>query len=604
MFILPGYTLVRTFDLPTSGTIEKWFYSMSLSVAIAPVLGLVLDATVGFNTVSVLVSLLIVDGWGLILVIGRIPRVLRLGPDFLNQVVRLVASNGRFILGVIAACLLTIFNWVSALGTHPIDMGAHVFWAKTIMNTGHIPDYAIVEPLDQAVKFTYGSHLLLAQFFLLSPIPIEEYYWVLPLIGSVGLWVAVLLLTFQITSSKWGSILAATLFGTAYHSGGYIQRGNLPDIIGYLLLVSVLYTTLRVRNASNFSFSLGLMSISVIPYHQLATVVLPTVLLTWMALSYVRSRTELAKTLRNVVSGRRHILFWTGMVVLAGILAGSVTYVNSSALSQLASSGWRPFVAPVYEDIFVPGIFLGVLGTAGLVVSARFRTIRHAVLLSWVVALVFLANALIIGIPVPDPQRFLWRLTEPFSIAAGVIFVEIAKRVPVSQGSILRSLIHHKGGRVNLPLLAIILFLILSSLHVSTVVSPAPRYGRAESFYEDDVSIGKWLANNSTANVVVLNDVDFDETATWVQVYSMRVHFIYKISYASIVAPANYVQIYRDTEFLYLYPNSTATLQIINRYDISYVIAHASQIPLFQSSQYFTPTYRVGESALFETKRE
>jgi len=41
-------------------------------------------------------------------------------------------------------------------------------------------------------------------------------------------------------------------------------------------------------------------------------------------------------------------------------------------------------------------------------------------LLGWISALIFLANALLIGIPIPDPLRFLWRLSEPFSILGGI----------------------------------------------------------------------------------------------------------------------------------------------------------------------------------------
>lgn len=602
-FILPGYSLTRVFKLPSSRPIETLFYSLSLSVTVVPILGLLLNATIGLNTMSVLVGFLVVGSWGLISVLRRFYILLGSGIDSLRRMVQLFRNSSRLVIGVLAAGLLTLLNWVSAIGTHSIDMGAHVFWAKTIIDTARIPDYAIVEPLDQAVKFTYGSHLMLAQFFLVAPIPIENYSWIPSVIGSIGLWIGVLLLAFQLTGSKWAAILSATLFGTAYHPGGYIQRGNLPDIIGYLLLASIFYAVLRLKNEDNFSYPLGLTSVSVIPYHQLATVILPTTVMIGLGLSYFHSRTEVTRTLRRVLLQRARVLFWSGLALLAAVFASTVTYVSANALSQLATSGWKPFVVPLYEDLLVPGTFLGILGTAGLILGVRFKKLGITLVLSWVFALVFLANALVVGIPIPDPQRFLWRLTEPLSIAAALTFLEIGRRIPRNYTSISSFLKTVNTGRVRLPFALMLLSIIFLSVHVSTVASLSPRYYRAETFYFDDIIIGKWLRENAPATSVTLNNADRDETATWVQVYSMRPHFIYKLDYVTVVAPANYVQIYIDAQILYESPGSSATLQIIQRYNVSYAVAHEEEITLFEASPYFRPVLEVGRSALFETNR-
>src|SRR5205807_2804563 len=131
--------------------------------------------------------------------------------------------------------------------------------------------------------------------------------------------------------------------------------------------------------------------------------------------------------------------------------------------------------------------------------------------------------------PVPDPGRFLCRLTEPFSILGAVLacFVVDAIRA-FHETSKPPSLVWIRRNRVRLA----VSFLLVAIIAVQIVglVTPAlegtrdafslpPRYHQAEVFYQDDKQIGVWLATNAPATAVTANDVDLDQTATWIQVY-------------------------------------------------------------------------------------
>jgi len=606
VFFLPGLSLAQVFRLKFANLAETLFYSISLSFALVVAIGFVLGNTLGINTITVLAAYILVgivgassvihDSW---IFLSKRQNLWRTLYDNTKR------THFKFIISVLIVATITALNWSSAIGTHAIDMGEHVFWAKTIIATGTLPNYLSVEPLDQAVKFTYGAHLMLAQFFLLSGIPIEDYSWIPTLIGSIAVSMGVALLTFRVTESKWASILAAVLYGTAYAPGGYIERGNLPDIAGYLLLVSTLFSIIRVRKNTTFAYPLGLTAVSVIPYHQLATVILPVVIVFAIVFSYFRSRSELIETFRTLFANRYHLVFWAAMILLAATYAGTATYVSGSAASQLVTGNWRPYVAPPYLDLVVPGIVLGVLGTAGFIGSLRRRTLTYVLLMSWVISLLFLANALLIGIPLVDPSRFLWRLTEPLSILAAAFasFVVTTKVLRTFRKAIrARSLVGSRPDR--LKLVAAIFVISMVGVQVIGMISSQPSYRVIEVFYQDDKRIGLWLAANASSTAVIANDADVDQTATWLQPFSMKLHFIYRVDFAATVAPANYIQIYKDMEILYESPSDLRVPLIIHDYNLTYVVAHTNEIPLFSSTRCFgpAPIFQSGNSGLFGSK--
>jgi hypothetical protein len=233
-------------------------------------------------------------------------------------------------------------------------------------------------------------------------------------------------------------------------------------------------------------------------------------------------------------------------------------------------------------------------------------------LLGWISALIFLANALLIGIPIPDPLRFLWRLSEPFSILGGIfacfVVTLLARDTPLALPLVRlqRRWIRSAGALLMIAIIGVQMAgLVVPSLEgISDVWSSPPRYRHIEAFYEDDKQIGRWLALNASPTAVIANDADVDATATWVQVYSMKLHFIYRVDFAAIVAPANYIQIYQSTKILYENPSDARVPLIIQSYNLTYVVAHTAELPLFSSSPYFcrTPTFQSGGSALFATK--
>jgi len=300
------------------------------------------------------------------------------------------------------------------------------------------------------------------------------------------------------------------------------------------------------------------------------------------------------------------------MVLLAFAYAATTTYVSSSAASQLVTGNWRQYVPAIYIDPLVPGATLGLLGIAGIIATVKRKALEFMMLFGWTSALFFLTNSLLIGIPIPDPLRFLWRLTEPFAILGAIFgYLVLGRRVLPKSSPITRFewIRRRKVPLLGTSLLTIIIAVQIGSLAMPvlegtpSVLSLPPRYLPVEAFYRDDKQIGLWLATNSPPTAVITIDDDVDSTSTWVQVYSMRLHFLYRADFAAIVAPANYIQIYKGMTILYESPSDGRVPMIIRDYNITYVVAHTDEIALFASAPCFghSPVFQSGGSALFAT---
>ena len=209
VFLLPGYSISCLFRLKFANFAESIFYSLSLSFASVVLIGFILGNTIGINTTTVLASFCIAGFVGAVSIGRKLWIYLATRANLRLLLIDLRRVDPKLFLPALVAAAVAGFNWYSAIGTHREDMGEHVFWAKTIIATGRLPNYFSVEPLDQAAKFTYGAHLILAQFFLLAGLPIEEYTWITTLIGSIGIFSGVVSITLRITESKLAALIAA-----------------------------------------------------------------------------------------------------------------------------------------------------------------------------------------------------------------------------------------------------------------------------------------------------------------------------------------------------------------------------------------------------------
>src|SRR2546428_4344638 len=142
IFLFPGLSLGRILRLPFANIWETLFYSISLSLAAIVGIGFVLGTTVGINQGSVLAAFLFVSIIGIASISLSLWNSLQRARNPWKIITAYSAkARSKVMLAGVAAVAVTAINWSSAIGTHPVDMGEHVFWAKVIMTTSRLPNY-------------------------------------------------------------------------------------------------------------------------------------------------------------------------------------------------------------------------------------------------------------------------------------------------------------------------------------------------------------------------------------------------------------------------------------------------------------------------------
>jgi len=608
--LLPGAALAFCLKVRAEHLSGLVFVIAALGTALQPILGVLLDATFGISTVTLVLTY---SGTSIfLLVLGTLRRGYTLASfhTFLGRALDVAKAPRKWLPplgGVLAVGAIAAVNWSSGIGVHSVDMGWHVYWAKTILATGHLPNYARIEPFDQASKFTFGAQLVLASFEATTGLSLIDFFWV-PVVFYAALeLVGIFSFVESVTRSRWLAFASAAIIAGAYLTGGYIQRGNFPDILGYFVIVFVFWLLALIKSFDWRVFALGLSLIAVIEYHQLAAVVAALSIIVWIVLMTVLRFHPTLQLIKSVFEGRRYIAFWGVTFLAIAFMAMRSTYLNGGGASVLATSNWARYIPPLSESVMFIGFPLLLLGALGVLAMLLRRKQPDLLILGWIGSLTFLANSPRFGMNF-EPARFMWRLPEPLAISAAIgiaYFIRLweshSNRRDREESQ--RSEENRPGdeGRPGLRPQYLLMAVGLVGMILVAVgtAQMSPRYAVEESHWSEDSVLAAWLKANADPTKYVVVSADTHNTASWIMAMSMLPHFLYKVDFGVVVSPPPYLQVYEDLKTLYDDPSSATAVVIVHSYNLGYVVVDSPNEGSFLQSPYFRLAYNATESAIF-----
>jgi len=616
LFFVQGYAMLFALGVTKIlSKTEQLLLGFVMSIAMIPFVGIMLDYTFGITPITTQVATIFVvvffaaigcirslhPSWTDLNVKGALSFLLHVIKN-LRVSIRQTALASAFVFVI----MLSLWNWQSGMMAHSVDIGTHVFWAKTIQISGHIPNYTRIEPLDEPYKFVFGPHLLLAEFSFLTGLSLETFYWIPLVLISLFTLLGIFLMAKRISGSVYAGIFSAIFFATAFHPGGYIQRGNLPDIIGYFMFISVLYLLLLVTDFGNKAFVFfGFATLSILYYHQYASLIAAATVLLFFTYLGIAKRRKFMELLKTLFRTRGAAVSWILIVVLAMLAFLKLDYVLMRGPRFLGSADygvqWRSWVVPIDKYPSQVGGVLLVFGLLGILVCLVKRETVGLILLSWISSLLILSNAPLFGVGVPEPYRFIWRMTEPFSVAAGVACYVSICLVRISKFKIQWN---GHNSELSKKFLRKITWLSVAAVTMLLIVQVAgaignPRYAVNEPYFEVDKQISAWLIQNSDSTDTVVLNADVDNIATWVQAFSMKARFLYKVDAGVSLAPARYKKIYQDMAMLFAEPSSPEVLGIMKSYNITYVVAHYTEVTRFEISPFYKQVYQASKATVY-----
>jgi hypothetical protein len=603
LLILPGSLFLRFLKLNKISCCFKILLSCGASLSFLSLIGIVLNYTIGISSLSLrsIYSLLTI-----IWIFVNLHDYLK----YQNKIkfkYALTSIKKLTYIQVVSLFLIlgfALIYWSPYFNFHSADSGWHVFWAQYLINSYRLPNYDIVKPYNPPQVFVYGPHLLLASFSLIMGSSVYDIYW-LPLVLFYCLTLfAILEFAKTSTNSYWAGFIASLFYITSNIPAGRIFLGNLPDLIGYFLLILLLLLIVEAYTFNKMYIAFGIIASSIISYYQYATlsITLTLVLAFILMLMFCKKEFFLILHMIRYRTTQMGILLFFMMTL---IFSYHTTYINLESLNILSTTNWSPYVPNLSSYPIIISSILFFTGIIGLIVLMFIRKIVGIFMVSWFLALIFATNLPLLGVGI-EPIRFLWHLVEPLSVSAGaLIYLIIANLTNYQQKSFkflqVRCVIKYKNNRTQAIVKSFMIIIVIVSFFskaVTTQVNPP----RRELYLTDDIEIGIWLATHATKMSVIAIDTDTDCTATWVQAYSQIPRFFYRADYAIGVASPPYKYLYKNASYLFTNPCSPDVMQIVRNYNLSYVIVHGAAVKAFLLSPFFEPVYITRSATVFKPR--
>ncbi|MDD3486806.1 MAG: DUF1616 domain-containing protein [Candidatus Moranbacteria bacterium] len=301
---------------------------------------------------------------------------------------------------ILLSLFLAVFIRVAYLSDTIIpsatDLGHHMYWVQTIINTGHLPDYGMPD-------FIIGEHMIFAAANLVSGV------------GVMTSMPAILLLFFNIFGIFTMAILVGRIFrnpnmaavsffvaGALYAinppQGRYVSGGVIGNVIGDMLIPVSIYFFYRAFSEKNSLFAgLFLFSFGGLLYtHHLSTFVL---IFSVAAITILHLALNFKNIFQTIVEWIRIYFnpFPIAIILLFAayfFLIFTPSYFNTAAVGQATgepSKATRVGLALSQIDGSVGSalLILGVLGFLLILFEINPKKIKYSVALGWL-AIVFL----------------------------------------------------------------------------------------------------------------------------------------------------------------------------------------------------------------------
>jgi len=514
--------------------------------------------------------------------------------EFIKHRKRIVGEFSRYTKSIFSNILIifvffftAVISWYSALQTHPIDGGTHILWSTYAYETGKIPNYKIVEPLDQSSKFVYGTHMFLTYLYNLTIDPFKD-------IKAVKFFISFLTVLFmysllyQLTNNKLLSIIATVTYVLNFITGGYIQRGNIPDIIGESIVISLISLILLLNELKTKLYIIiaGIFLLMTFhPYHLLIFVTSLFIYTLLMFFIYVNVTKRDIICHVKVLSYIKQLklLFLNKYTLLFFIIFtfyGYTSYIFlpylHTGINEVSKINWSHYV-PSLESIAKTQAFLFPLGISVsflsilliYIIQNMFYLARYKNLLlisSWYLSTIVLSQLARFGIGI-EPIRFVWRGLEPLIILVTFSF------------SIIITFYKHKSNTFYyISYIMLLLALVFSSVFIPNNFLDIYRYSVDEPYYKFYKDISNYIKSNfDTTQVVLIADAERDRSATYLQAYSGVLRALYRADYAIRVAPYPYNLTYYMLHIIYTLPlNDTRVYNYLayigNIYNVSNIL--------------------------------
>lgn len=636
VLFLPGYFLLLAIfgKKKVFSGIEKLVVSVVFSIISVDFLMMVLNRlNISITRSSLLIAIVVFIAFCFV-----IYRLVKRKSEFEaeEETSRLFNFSKKQTALIIAIIFLTIFIKVTYLADNILpsatDLGHHMYWAKEIAVSGHIPEYAQrdiqqvngtyqIGPLQNISDFIIGEHLIFSAVAILSGLEFISYFPIITLfIINLASILAIFILAARFFKNhpqvKNIAILTlffiGPLFAVSPPQAKYVAGGVIGNIIGNLLVPVAFYFFYRALTEKNRMHAVAALfsTMGLFYTHHLTGFILLFILalsvVFLLIFNFHQARSMLGRWVKLFISWPVIIFLVFALVFVLGIYTPS--YLKNTAVNTVIGGpskvGHEGLIFSQFKfTIGEPREVLGLVG-AGLALLLLYKRkdkddpgYQNIFMISWIFVILLISlYPQWIKIDVPSARIGNYG-SFPFSILASLAIIEIigiAKSKPNSpEGTSQLSL--------NSKMLLVVMVLFFS-------------YTVAQGFYDnkqnqiknadaqktvETFAASQYLAQKTNSKDQILKDHVFVTADSWVKLFFMR-DYNFPFYRANFDRYSNGIDKQEQcTLWMISTPSSSDSQKCYQDLGINFAMISKTDAPQFEKDNSFSQVYTNGEIAVF-----
>lgn len=426
------------------------------------------------------------------------------------------------------------------------DLGHHMYWTKSIMETGELPVYQKIDVIENngyyAISeprkiddFIIGEHLIFAASGLISGQNVISAFpsIILLLINILGiLAMFIMAKTFfeKLSFGKNLSIILLLLLGPIYAlsapQGIYISGGVIGNLLGNLIIPLAFYFLFRgIMEKTPSLFTLGIFSIFGLVYtHHLSTFIFGIscifALIFFAVLNIKSLNTEFKKIFRIIVSPAA--LSFLALAAIFFFFIHTPSYIENSAVktvvgepSRITKAGLN--LSQLGSAIGEVRFSLGIIGILTILFFLKKIPYQGAIICGWLFSVFILSwKPTLLRIDIPS-IRIANYLIFPTALAAAFFVSRIFHQYAASEKKQV-AFVHSTFFQIS--------FLLMCVFAISLGFADNSNTLRIENKFSgkllETFAVSRYLASRVENSDMIIKDHNYVSSDSWMKLFFMR----------------------------------------------------------------------------------
>lgn len=604
VFFIPGYFLLLAIESRKKlfSSLEGLIFSFGLSIIIVDLLMILMGKiNIPITKISIMLGIFIFSA-----ICFAICKITKKNSDELEINNVFSFSKNQKIL-IIVLLFLTIFIKTAYLKNSifptSTDLGHHMYWSKTISETGKLPvyqesdiiqvdgKYQVSQP-EKIADFIIGEHLIFSAINLISGISFISYFpslilFLIHIAGILAIFVLTLRFFQNYTFGKNAAIFSLFLMGPIYavssSQAKFVSGGVIGNTIGNLLIPFAVYFLFRALKENSSTFlSLFIFSALGLAYtHHLSTFIFIFVFIFMSAIFlllniknfplYLRGWLKIILKPQMIISFVFAILFLLFIYTPAYLDSKAVgTAVGGPSKETRAGLTFNQLKTTAGEARMV----FGLIGIAILLAIKKRKDYENVFVLGWTIAILIMSlkpQWLFLDLP---STRIANYISFPLAISGAFALAWTLEKIRPSEG---KCYLNQKMSCVLCSML--FAFMLASGFHDnSQSINTESNYQKAMQ----TKNASEYAARYSTKSELTIKDHNYLTADSWIKLSFMG-DYNYPFS-------RGYFKRYEDatkpremcTLWMISKPNTSNGQKCLNDLGVNFVMVN----PKFDSAQF------------------